>query len=132
MVYILIIRVGRDIHLNIGKLGRKFFKKGYYCYIGSAMKGWIGRIKRHRREDKRKHWHIDYLTEKFPVEQVFIKKSPKEEESRIAQKMQNFFEFIEGFGSSDTHNRSHLFYSEKKEKILSFIKEEEFYEISNI
>ena len=77
MIYVIVVHVNKDTLLKIGKLGDTFFKKGFYAYIGSAMKGWRKRIERHIRKEKKKRWHIDYLTTKFRVIDVFIKEDIK-------------------------------------------------------
>ena len=47
--------------IQIGKKGEYIFPRGYYIYTGSAMNNLQRRIKRHRRNGKKKFWHIDYL-----------------------------------------------------------------------
>ncbi len=41
-----------------------FLAPGHYCYVGSAHGpgGIRARCARHLRQDKRKHWHVDWLT----------------------------------------------------------------------
>ena len=61
--YCLIINVEKDTKIKIGKkLGIINFKKGCYVYVGSAMNSLESRVKRHLSDNKKKHWHIDYLT----------------------------------------------------------------------
>lgn len=59
--YQLKIRINEDISLAIGALGVCSFPKGNYVYTGSAMRSLSKRIARHKRKNKRLHWHIDYL-----------------------------------------------------------------------
>lgn len=60
--YCLIINVEKDTKIKIGKkLGIINFKKGCYVYVGSAMNSLESRVKRHLSDNKKKHWHIDYL-----------------------------------------------------------------------
>jgi len=65
-VYTVTIFVPFEKKTPIGKLGVQNFQMGYYTYTGSALgKGSMsleGRILRHLRKDKRKKWHIDFLT----------------------------------------------------------------------
>lgn len=118
--YILVITVNADTYILIGKLGNLIFKKGVYCYIGSAM-GKIGsstlenRIKRHIRfpQQKNKHWHIDYLLENKDVSLVKLFLIPHKQklECTLAQELLNMSDgFIERFGSSDCDCQSHLTY----------------------
>jgi Uri superfamily endonuclease len=52
--------------VRFGKHGTARLRPGYYAYTGSALgRGAVsleGRLARHRRFDKAKRWHIDYLT----------------------------------------------------------------------
>lgn len=70
--YALIVELKEEEEIEVGRLGVLSFKRGYYAYIGSAMGGLDGRIGRHLRKDKNKHWHIDYLLEKGAVRTVFL------------------------------------------------------------
>jgi Uri superfamily endonuclease len=113
--YILLIELKTPTKIQIGKLGKVFFKKGFYLYIGSAMNSLEGRIKRHLRSEKKLHWHIDYLLQNADVIDVFY----KETNEKIECKTVNFFNQtlanVTGFGCSDCKCRSHLFYSTKKQ-----------------
>jgi Uri superfamily endonuclease len=60
-VYCLIINLKRRSNIQIGKKGEIIFENGCYVYVGSAMNSLTARIKRHLREEKKLHWHIDYL-----------------------------------------------------------------------
>ncbi len=110
--YVLIIKNKNNQKIQIGKLGKIFFKKGYYAYIGSGLNSLEGRINRHTRKNKKFHWHIDYLLEKTEIENVFYKESIEKEECKIANNF-SVMESILGFGCSDCNCKSHLFYVEK-------------------
>ena len=60
-IYQLRIRLRQPKVIRVGALGRHHFPVGWYIYTGSARSGLVQRIRRHLRQDKRKHWHIDYL-----------------------------------------------------------------------
>lgn len=120
--YVLIIWLKHDQEIEVGKLGRIFFKKGYYAYIGSALNGIEKRVERHLRKEKKIRWHIDYLLQYGEIVNVFIKESVKKEECEIAKKFTPYFLCIEKFGCSDCKCKSHLFYAEKYEDFLSIIK----------
>ena len=103
----------------MGSLGNIEFKSGYYAYVGSALGGLKQRLKRHLKKDKKKRWHIDYLLELANIEGVFVWQSKKAIEDKIACKLKKKFDYIDGFGSSDSRCESHLFYSKDKNKLLS-------------
>jgi len=109
--YVLLIWLETDQIIRIGKLGRLRFRKGYYAYVGSAMSGIGPRILRHLSRDKKTHWHIDYLLKKGKIVEIHCFSSGRREECRIAEKFQEHFPSIPGFGCSDCKCSSHLFYS---------------------
>ncbi|KAA0008505.1 MAG: GIY-YIG nuclease family protein [Thermoplasmata archaeon] len=115
--YILIVKIPENKRIRIGKLGYIQFEKGFYIYVGSAMNGLEGRIRRHLSGNKKLHWHLDYLLGKGKVMEVYIKESNSREECEVARKLSEIFDSISGFGSSDCRCRSHLFYAEDIEKI---------------
>lgn len=118
--YILVVELKEDKQIEVGKLGLLSFRKGYYAYVGSAMGGLDGRIGRHMRKDKKKHWHIDYLLEEGMIRQVWCMEG-KRNECMIASEMADVFTGVANFGSSDCRCKSHLFYSEsmaKMEKVI--------------
>lgn len=119
--YLLVVKLRRNIVIKTGRLGKIFFKKGFYVYVGSAMNGLEQRIRRHVRGDKKTYWHIDYLLRYGEIEYVFYRESNKKEECDIADKLVRKLSFIPGFGCSDCSCKSHLFYGEK-DVILSNIK----------
>jgi Uri superfamily endonuclease len=119
--YILVIKLSNNQKIQIGKLGKIFFKKGFYVYIGSSMNNLEKRINRHLNEDKKFHWHIDYLLKIAIILEIYLKKNTIKEECKIV----NIFykekiEKVIGFGCSDCNCKSHLFYG-KKDDILNLI-----------
>ena len=50
--YALVILSEDRLCLPIGKLGINDFPPGYYIYVGSALRGLNGRLKRHLMADK--------------------------------------------------------------------------------
>lgn len=107
-VYVLLIKINKNIQQKIGSLGKINFKKGLYAYVGSAQNNLEKRVKRHLSNNKKTFWHIDYLlSNKFAkVSKVFYKKANKSEECRIANKLAG--NPIQNFGSSDCNCKSHL------------------------
>ena len=109
--YLLIIYLDRDREVTIGSLGSLLFKKGYYVYVGSAMKDLFARIERHRRKRKNLFWHIDYLREQGRVIQAIPICSASRLECDIAGSLRKISQgHTERFGSSDCNCSSHLFY----------------------
>jgi len=110
-IYVLIIRVSKDINVNVGALGRKTFAKGFYAYVGSAQTNLEQRVKRHLKREKRLFWHIDYLlaNEAAKITQVLFKQADKTEECRTAMRIGENGTPIAGFGCSDCRCKSHLF-----------------------
>lgn len=124
--------------INIGKIGQFVFEPAYYAYVGSAMTG-IHRLKRHlrnlRKKDiQNKHWHIDFLIPHCKLTgYFFVECSEKNKEENLAISLSKKFDYINGFGASDTRAPSHLFKNKnlkklKKEivKSLKFIGSEDF------
>lgn len=111
--------------LKIGHLYEDYkFKKGYYIYIGSAMNSLTARINRHLSDDKKMHWHIDYLL-KSPnsqIRDVLFNISDKKIECNLASKIAEDGESIPKFGCSDCNCNSHLIYFKRKKDALESIK----------
>jgi len=118
--YILVVFLRGNIELFIGALGKIEFKKGFYLYIGSAMGNsgagtLINRVNRHisPSENKKIHWHIDYLlnSKLTSVYCIYLIPSLQNLECLIANEVLNISDgHIKKFGSSDCHCESHLFY----------------------
>ena len=113
--YILEIGLKEDKNVQIGKLGNIFFKKGSYLYVGSALNGIEQRVNRHLRENKKLHWHIDYLLKHATITKVFYKQSNRKDECYVAKIIQKNYSSILGFGSNDCKCKSHLFYGTFKD-----------------
>ena len=123
--YVLLIELPKSLEIQIGRLGRIKFQKGFYAYVGSALNGLKQRIDRHLRKDKKFHWHIDYLLDRADVQKVIYAKTSEKMECKIAESLlknllkKNLLKnskaidvkAIDGFGSSDCKCRSHLFFS---------------------
>ena len=111
--YILLIELKENMIIKIGKLRDIRFKKGFYAYIGSALKGLEQRINRHFRSNKKKYWHIDYLLNYGKIVNVFYNESNIKEECNFVKKFEKNLIFIPNFGCSDCNCKSHLFYGSK-------------------
>ena len=111
-VYCLIINLKRKSTIQIGKKGKIIFDDGCYMYVGSAHNSLKGRIKRHLRQDKKLHWHIDYLLKNNHSEimEVMYTVTQKRLECRLAHEISKKGLGIDKFGCSDCKCHSHLFY----------------------
>ena len=118
--YILIIKLKEEKTIQIGKLGKIHFKKGFYVYAGSALNTLEQRINRHLRENKKKHWHIDYFLDFAEVIDVLYKESKTRTECNIAKILDKQLISIPGFGCSDCKCKSHLFYGSYENIIQVF------------
>ena len=110
--YCLVIELKKDSSIKTGALGRIEFKKGLYCYVGSALNNLEKRVQRHFSKKKKLHWHIDYLlmNKNTSIKKVFYKESKNKEECKIAEfVLKNSTSSIAGFGCSDCKCKSHLF-----------------------
>ena len=75
--YCLTIHLNNTKRIKVGKLGNINFKKGYYVYVGSAMNSLESRIKRHLIDEKKLHWHIDYLLKKTKITCIIYNENKK-------------------------------------------------------
>ncbi|MDP6139502.1 MAG: GIY-YIG nuclease family protein, partial [Candidatus Woesearchaeota archaeon] len=101
-IYILIIYLNKPKKIKIGTLGNIFFKKGYYCYIGSALNNLEKRVQRHLSSKKKIRWHIDYLLKHAKIINVKVKITNRKLECSVNKKVEkNSKEVIKSFGSSD-------------------------------
>ncbi len=110
-IYILLIKVSKDMQLKIGALGKVKFENGLYAYVGSAQNNLEKRIKRHLSKNKKCFWHIDYLlgNKSTKVLKAFYKKAGKVEECKIAKKLCRTSKTVFHFGCSDCNCKAHFF-----------------------
>jgi len=106
--------------------GKRFkLQDGYYIYVGSAFgSGGIDRrVERHLRREKKKHWHIDYITtdDSFKAIEV-LKFYGVQAECQIASFLNSFGEPVLGFGASDCSCPSHLFKVDSPREAVKRIK----------
>lgn len=109
-IYLLTIRLSRLCKHTAAN--RHFLlKPGWYVYCGSARAGLEGRLARHLRTDRVKHWHVDTLLAQGKVAdiQVVVTDDPAAE-CRLAQALEQWpgATPVPGFGCSDCTCLSHL------------------------
>lgn len=129
--YCLIIEIKEKSTIKVGALGIIKFEKGYYIYVGSAMNSLVSRIKRHMKDDKKLHWHIDYLlkNKNSRIDDIIFAISSKNIECKLSQYIKNLADNqVDNFGCSDCKCISHLYYfkkiNEAKQSIIDGYKNE--------
>lgn len=111
------------IHLPTGKeiatKGRRFaLKEGYYVYVGSAMNSLEKRVARHFRENKKLHWHIDFLLEEARLLRAYMIPSGVRLEETLSIEVSKFGEPVEGFGAGDVRVSTNLYRFEREPDAL--------------
>jgi len=109
-LYALAISLRRARSVRVGALGVLRFDAGLYIYVGSARKNIDARLARHRRRDKARRWHIDYLRRHCRWEGAFVFNGVENEcdlRDMIA-KASGGSVAHRGFGSSDCGCEGHL------------------------
>jgi len=118
-VYTVIAELPIAGDLPIGRRRHGFFTSGFYAYVGSALNGLEKRLERHLANYKKLHWHIDYFLEYASVREIVFAPTTVNMECLIARSLSEIFSAIPGFGCSDCHCRSHLFYSSEIDKLAA-------------
>lgn len=112
--YALILKNRTPINILVGKLGLFSFLPGWYVYTGSALGpgGLASRVGRHLKQEKKCRWHIDYLSARIPVNRVWYTIGPEKTECQWANHFSSMGGTLPatGFGASDCHCTSHLFF----------------------
>ncbi len=110
--YCLLIHQKSDKKIVIGKKGKIDFDRGYYVYVGSAMNSLDGRIRRHLSNDKKLHWHVDYLLNnpKSSIKEVYFSDDGVKHECDLANNIAEEGKEVQGFGCTDCKCNSHLIY----------------------
>jgi len=108
--YLLLLERKRSGWIAVGKLGRVRFERGFYLYAGSAKANLRARLARHRRLEKKKFWHIDYLREGCSWIAGLPIRTASDLECVIAGRLaEAAAASFPGFGCSDCGCGSHLF-----------------------
>lgn len=120
--YCLVIFLSNEETIKIGKLGKIKFKKGHYVYVGSAMNSLNARINRHLSDEKKLHWHVDYLLKNAEITQIIYNEN-KKVECELSQFLSSKTKGIEGFGCSDCDCNSHLYYFKNRKEAIECVLE---------
>lgn len=111
--YVLVIELANDLVLQNKRFVGTILPKGTYLYCGSANGpgGIAARVKRHCKQDKKPHWHVDELTANGAGRVVSVLVVPGGNECELRARFQgaDVHVPVPGFGSSDCTNcPSHL------------------------
>ena len=85
------------------------------------MNSLIARIERHLSNEKKMHWHVDYLLKRAEITEVIYTESERKVECELSQYISDKSEGIEDFGCSDCECESHLYYFENKKEAIKCI-----------
>jgi len=121
--YILLVELASGKDILVGKLGYVSFLEASYAYIGSAMNGLRARLVRHLREEKKLHWHIDYLLKEAEIDEIILCQAERRMECSLALALAREFPSIPGFGASDCKCRSHLYFASEKDRLQARVAE---------
>lgn len=123
--YLLRLRLEQPATLDIGRLGRFAFPAGFYVYVGSAFGpgGLRGRLKHHLAPIPKPHWHLDYLRQAAPLEEIWCIARPEVLEHAWAALLHD----LPGaslpaprFGASDCRCPAHLFHTPARPDYTDF------------
>lgn len=122
--YVLILRNPARNAIQVGRLGKQEFKRGWYLYAGSAFGpgGLSARVGRHLRRDKSCRWHIDYLTIRLSIHRVWLSTVPEKQECAWAGLLARMGGRIavQGFGASDCACDGHLIRFDSRPSLSRF------------
>lgn len=121
MTYCLVLKAPVKQILEIGQKGLFTFDPGYYAYVGSAKKNGYARVNRHWLKGKKLKWHIDFLRKDTFPKALYLFDQSLLGECQLASIMATEFIPILGFGASDCHCPTHLFYNKKATFMHKFL-----------
>ncbi len=130
--YVLVLELTHRRVMNVGSLGRIRFAGGYYAYTGSARRGMRARVVRHLAREKRKKWHVDWLTTQPDVLPIAIASTRQTGlECKIAAVLSSGADMlVKGFGCSDCECVSHLCYFSDSDALSLALKDLRRYGVS--
>ena len=109
-IYLILFHNRQTSSVEAGALGHVHLSPGYYVYVGSARRGIGGRLKRHRRIEKAKRWHLDYVRPLLKWKRS-IKCRTRDGECALAQQVRqklNGETVTKKLGSSDCKCETHF------------------------
>ena len=118
-VYVLILKLYKESDIQIGKLRKFHFRKGFYAYTGSALgTGGFKRVERHFNistgKNPTRKWHIDYLLPESKIVYAILLPTEDTIECNLARRLRKIsgISIIPGFGCTDCMCETHLIYAE--------------------
>jgi Uri superfamily endonuclease len=123
--YALILHCPMAALLQIGRVGVMRLNPGYYVYLGSALGpgGIRARVAHHQNRSRRPHWHIDYLRLRTSLHSVWFSYDllrREHEWAHAVETMRGSESSIPGFGASDCHCKSHLYFFRSRPQFGAF------------
>ena len=123
--YILILNLPVVTRIRTGALGTLRFSKGIYAYVGSAFGpgGLRARLRHHLLLPAEPRWHIDYLRGHADIREIRFTTDRHRVECEWADvlaELSGSSQPAPGFGASDCHCLTHLFYLPGKPQINLF------------
>ena len=115
--YLLLLELEKPQSIAVGALGGLRFSQGFYAYVGSAMNGLEARVARHFRHNKKRRWHVDYLSGRARIYDVVFILGEQRLECTVAASLSRTLLSIHHFGSSDCGCPSHLFLASAKAEL---------------
>ena len=113
--YLLLLEAKEPTTVTVGRLGCMSVEQGFYAYVGSAMAGLEPRLARHLRSAKAMHWHIDHLLGVTELVEIWAHRGEERLECRWARLLREALQQpMPGFGASDCHCATHLFYAPER------------------
>ncbi len=110
-VYALVLHVRTRFRLPLARVAFPRLPVGWYVYVGSAKRALRARLQRHLLPEKRPHRHIDALTARARVREVWVWPWSPTAECEVNANIQGMPTAeapFRGFGSSDCACVSHL------------------------
>jgi Uri superfamily endonuclease len=71
-LYVVVTWVPRRAAVTVGALGIVCLERGWYAYVGSAVRARRARVARHLAPGKSLRWHADYLFPAFPARRAWL------------------------------------------------------------
>jgi Uri superfamily endonuclease len=112
--YVLLLWLDAPCDLAVGSIGPVHLAAGYYLYVGSALGGLGGRLRRYIDGPKRIHWHIDYLLQAAQIVEIWYHLGPERLECVWVDRLGaegSLATPVMRFGSSDCLCPTHLMYA---------------------
>jgi len=125
--YALVLTARVNKLVRVGRLGKLRLQPGFFVYVGSALGsgGVRGRLKHHLKPSSRPHWHIDYLRRHTSLQEVWYcyDRAPREHQwARCLGTLSGVSIPLAGFGASDCHCESHLYFFRSQPSKTAFVR----------